>query len=406
MNHIGRVALIGVILARALPAQEADRSAGGRFLDAVTGGDFGMSFRYRFEFVGDDRFTLDAYASTLRTVLHYETRPVYGFTGYIEVEDITNIGAADKHNNVGAGDANNGVTDRPVIADPPVINVNQVYLQWGNQYVTARAGRHEVNLDNQRFVGAVGWRQHHQTFVAARAIGAWRGFTVNYAFLDRANRITGASLEMSSHLVNAKYEIAGVGSVTGYAYLLDFTDQTAAVLSTNTFGAEFGGNPAVGGEWKLRYRAEYATQGEAAQNPNQIQADYRHLVAGADYGTYGLRVGWERLSGSEEDGQFTTPLATLHAFNGWADKFLVTPTDGISDLYVRADGAIGPIGILFVYHDFQPTTGAASYGREFDFQFGYRTPWQQRFTFRGARYSAEDHSTSATKIWLYTQWSF
>lgn len=405
MKHVSRVVLLGVLLARALPAQETDRSAGDRFLDAVTGGDFGMSFRYRFEVVNDDGFDLGALASTLRTALHYETQPLYGFAGYIEAEAITNVGAADKHNNAGAGDANNGVTDRPVIADPPVVNVNQVYLQWSNEYVTAKAGRHEINLDNQRFVGAVGWRQHHQTFVSARAMGTWRGFTVNYAFLDRAYRITGTSLNMSSNLLNAKYEIPGVGSVTGYAYLLDFTNEAPA-LSTNTFGAEFGGNPAVGGEWKLRYRAEYATQGETAQNPDQVQADYLHLVAGANYRTYGLRVGWERLSGSEEDGQFTTPLATLHAFNGWADKFLQTPTNGISDLYARADGPLGPIGIVLVYHGFKPATGSGTYGSEFDFQFTYRAAWRQLFGFRGARYNAEDHSTSATKIWLYTQWSF
>jgi hypothetical protein len=405
MNHVGRVLLFGVALVRPLPAQEVDRSAGGRLLDAVTGGDFGMSFRHRFELVNDDRLDLGALASTLRTALHYETQPLYGFTGYIEAEGITNIGAADKHNNLGAGDAGNGVTDRPVIADPPVINFNQVYLQWRNQYVTAKAGRHEINLDNQRFVGAVGWRQHHQTFLSARAIGTWRGFTVNYAFLDRAYRITGASLDMSSNLLNAKYDITGVGSVTGYAYLLDFTNQ-APGLSTTTFGAEFGGNPAVGGEWKLRYRAEYATQGEAAQNPDQVRANYLHLVAGADYGTYGLRVGWERLSGSEEDGQFTTPLATLHAFNGWADKFLITPTNGISDLYARADGPLGPIGIVLVYHGFKPATGSGTYGSEFDFQLTYRASWRQLFGFRGARYVADEHSTSVTKIWLYTEWSF
>ena len=59
------------------------------------------------------------------------------------------------------------------------------------------------------------------------------------------------------------------------------------------------------------------------------------LVAGGGYQQVGFRVGWERLSGSEREGQFQTPLATLHAFNGWADKFLSTPVNGIEDLYFR-----------------------------------------------------------------------
>ena len=36
------------------------------------------------------------------------------------------------------------------------------------------------------------------------------------------------------------------------------------------------------------------------------------------------------------DGQLQTPLATLHAFNGWADMFLTTPANGLQDLYFRA----------------------------------------------------------------------
>jgi hypothetical protein len=43
---------------------------------------------------------------------------------------------------------------------------------------------------------------------------------------------------------------------------------------------------------------------------------------------------------------FTTPLATLHKFQGWADKFLTTPVNGLADLYVNAGytrKGVGPL---------------------------------------------------------------
>jgi len=50
-------------------------------------------------------------------------------------------------------------------------------------------------------------------------------------------------------------------------------------------------------------------------------------------------VGYEVLEGNGAIG-FATPLATLHAFNGWADMFLTTPANGLKDLYFRASYAL------------------------------------------------------------------
>ena len=77
-----------------------------------------------------------------------------------------------------------------------------------------------------------------------------------------------------------------------------------------------------------------------------------------------VRAGWERLGGSPARGQFNTPLATLHPFNGWADKFLVTPADGLDDLYVRMIGDAGRVRWTVSYHDFSAATGNARHGRE------------------------------------------
>ena len=133
-----------------------------------------------------------------------------------------------------------------------------------------------------------------------------------------------------------------------------------------------------------------------------IDADYLHVMAGGGYGPVTLSVGWERLGGSAADGQFNTPLATLHAFNGWADRFLVTPVDGLEDLYVRAAGTLGPVRLTAVYHDFRADAGDVRYGDEVDLEVVYRTRWQQVVAFKAALYDASAHATDTTKLMLWT----
>ncbi|HHH37180.1 MAG TPA: hypothetical protein ENK77_01020, partial [Epsilonproteobacteria bacterium] len=50
-----------------------------------------------------------------------------------------------------------------LIADPQNNRITQAYLDYKMGGTLLRAGRQMVNLDDQRFVGAVGWRQMPQT---------------------------------------------------------------------------------------------------------------------------------------------------------------------------------------------------------------------------------------------------
>src|SRR3546814_5482681 len=55
------------------------------------------------------------------------------------------------------------------IADPQNIELNRLHLQYrGVAGSIVTVGRQRINLDDQRFVGSVGWRQNEQTFDAAR----------------------------------------------------------------------------------------------------------------------------------------------------------------------------------------------------------------------------------------------
>src|SRR3546814_5738839 len=63
----------------------------------------------------------------------------------------------------------NGKTDFSTIADPQTIELNRLHLQYrGVEGSIVTVGRQRINLDDQRFVGSVGWRHDEQTFDAAR----------------------------------------------------------------------------------------------------------------------------------------------------------------------------------------------------------------------------------------------
>jgi len=53
-------------------------------------------------------------------------------------------------------------------------------------------GRQRINLDNQRFVGAVAFRQNEQTFDALRVANtSVKGLSLSYAFVNQVNRFFG-----------------------------------------------------------------------------------------------------------------------------------------------------------------------------------------------------------------------
>ena len=98
---------------------------------------------------------------------------------------------------------------------------------------------------------------------------------------------------------------------------------------------------------QLLYRAEYATQSDYADNPADYSTDYYALEGGIAAAGLTAKVGYEVL-GSDNNGtaSFKTPLATLHKFNGWADKFLVTPAAGLEDLYASLAWKPGKNSVL------------------------------------------------------------
>lgn len=77
-----------------------------------------------------------------------------------------------------------------------------------------------------------------------------------------------------------------------------------------------------------------------------------------------LKINYELLEGDGGIDRFTTPLATLHPYQGWADKFLNTPGDGIEDIYFTFSAEVFGARFLAVYHDYNSNNDSYNYGSE------------------------------------------
>ena len=307
----------------------------------LRGGDAEVSFRYRYANVDDDRFSEEARASTVRSRLSLSSGRVSGFRLVGELDNVSEIGADDFNEGMGNTPSR---TQYPVVADPNGTEVNQAYIEFQKEGLTARGGRQRINYDNQRFVGGVAWRQNEQTYDGVKFDYAADKFTIPYAAISRVSRIFGDDVpageheQDGTHLLNVSGNAGTIGKISGYYYIIDNED--ASAFSTDTIGVRLTGKQSLDSDedLSLRYTAEFARQSENADNPISFNANYWTFDGGIVFGKWDLGLGWEVLEGDRNSpGQaFRTPLGTNHAFNGWADLFLTTPAAGLDDRYLKA----------------------------------------------------------------------
>ncbi|GIK34787.1 MAG: hypothetical protein BroJett010_13460 [Gammaproteobacteria bacterium] len=368
-----------------------------------------LSFRYRFEAADDDAFSKDASASTLRSRLTVAPKPISGFGVLLEIDDVRDIGTDGQFN-----DTRNGVTTRPTVADPEGTDLNQAYLRFtGLEGTDIVLGRQRIERANQRFVGGVGWRQNEQTFDAA-GISHKFGEKANasYAWIGQVNRINGpddgnppADFDSNTHLLDGSYAFGRALTLSGYWYLMDF--RNADTSSNETIGLRGTGSFAINDSWKIPYTAEFATQSDYAGNPVNYNANYYLAEVGISSERLGARLGYEVLEGDDVAGKaFRTPLATLHAFQGWADKFTSTPNQGVEDLYVAVTGKALGADLLLRVHDFSAQSGGGDWGTEVDFSANWPIARHYAVLLKGASYDADDYAADTSKYWLMLSASF
>ncbi len=370
--------------------------------DALTGGKAYGDFNLRYETVDQDNSLKDASALTLRSRLGYTTGTVEGFSATLEFED-SRIVAGEDEFSVGPTGFHPG--EYSAINDPETTELDQGFVQYKNKSLTAKLGRQVITYDNHRFVGHVGWRQDRQTFDGVTlAFNPMENLTINYAYIDKRNRIfaEAADIDSEDHLFNAKLN-TGIGSFTGYAYLLDA--DTAVKDTSDTYGLNYTGST-MAGDVKLLYSLEYANQ-EADKGANGYEADYMMAEAGAVISGITGKVGYEVLGSDGSAYGFSTPLATLHKFNGWADQFLGTPAVGLADLYFSVGGTLAGGGWTIVYHDFEADESTAAVddlGDEVDLSYVKKFGKNYTAGVKYAAYSAGDVAAGKVDTDIFWFW--
>lgn len=381
------------------------------FYEAVSSGKATLNVRSRYETVDQDGFkdgggksdTADAF--TIRTRLGYETGELLKTKAYVEMEDVRVVGGVDDYAPETSG--------YPIIADPRSTELNQAYLSITPvDGLEIKPGRQRLILDNARFVGNVGWRQNEQTFDALTVNYKAAGFGLTAAYIGQVNGIVPHfdASEAENTILNLSYSFGDVGKLSAYHYAIeqtgsDINPATGSVidLDMDTSGIRFTGK--AGDDVKFLYTAEYATQDNHLNNKS---ADYLFGEFGVGFNPVTAFLGYELLGSDDGTYGFQTPLATKHAFNGWADKFLVTPGDGLEDRYVKLVTKAAGMKFVAVYHDYKGDDSGDDLGSELNLLAV--KPFGKKYAV-GAKYASYSESddyaaTDTTKFWLWGEMKF
>ena len=360
-----------------------------------------LDMRLRAEQVNQDGLD-DTTALTLRARFGVQSSFGDGWSALIEGEGVVAL----SHD---YSDTIDNIPGKAIVADPETLELNRLQIGWKGDAGSATIGRQRIILDNARFIGNVGFRQNEQTFDAIR-LGTKLHDTVevDYVYIDGVRRIFGddspmGEFESDSHVVRLGAETP-FGKVTGTALLLDFSNapgassQTYAATWSNAWTTSLG---EISGRVELGQQSEYQNAGP--QNNLGYQSAQVSLGREGVTATLGVDV-LDAVAGQG----FSTPLATLHAFQGWADVFLATPGTGLRDLRAGLKGKgkalfenAKPLSWAVIYHDFESDNGAVSFGNELDAVL--RIPVNDRFSVeaKGAVFNgASGGPADRTKIWL------
>jgi hypothetical protein len=211
-----------------------------------------------------------------------------------------------------------------------------------------------------------------------------------------------------------------VGNAVGYGYWLDYTEAENYEKSSQTYGLRVSccakplDSVKLSDHFGVVYTAEWSHQSDYGHGATAYGADRYNLMGGLSAYQVVVSGAMEQLDGTGKNQTFDTPLGTNHAFQGWADLFLVTPGNGVRDVFatVMAPFQRGDLVFTGVYHDFSDDTGHFNYGNEWDFQAVQKFGKHYSLLAKYAYYSAGDNadtafkSTDTQKIWVQGNISF
>lgn len=353
-------AVQALILLSALTMWSPRSYADSDFLGFLEQGNPLIDVRARYEGVDDKSKKLYADAYTLRARLGYQTPQWKGFSALAEMDAILDLD--DEFNST-----RNGKIIYPTVADPEMAALNRLQLTYVSDYDTnIILGRQRVLLGDQRFVGNAGWRQHEQTYDAVSVSNtSIPGLSANYTYIDHVNRVYGpdapvpatgptGAFHCDCHVLDLAYTGITDFKLEAFGLLLDLAQNNGPAstrlattkLSTETFGGRGEYTATLFDAVTADMIGTYAYQSNYRNNPDTADLNYWRGEGSLGFAGLTATVGYEGMEGNGKLG-FSTPLATTHLFDGWADMFLTTPAAGLGNFYVKGSYSMLPIARLF-----------------------------------------------------------
>lgn len=397
---------------------------------------FKGELRPRYQLTDNDA-TTDSKGSTFtnRTNLNLSAKllEVDGLKATIELNAVNDFNTLDQN-------------DKDLAGEADVSKMSQAKIEYSVSGANLTVGRSTTNLDNQRFIGSVGWKQNFQTLDLVSAAYKNDSLSLFAAYVYGVNAIgddgngeqgiyygidgTGgivagggtASGATSTALVNASFKASDALKLTAYSYMVGSVSDTYGIALTGKTKA---------GDIGLTYRAEYAMQTDASLEVKNYgkadrDSDYLNLDFGLNMSGILAGINYEVLSAGKDGGLngsdhgFQTPFATKHKFNGWADMFLVTPKAGLVDANVMLGYKSKDFGVAkVIYHAFEADRGNTDYGTELDLLYKNKIPGFNGVTgmLKAAFYSGETEANGfglnnsnldkdMTKVWAMLDYKF
>lgn len=342
-----------------------------------------------------------ANANTARLRLGFLTPEWNKLQAYAEYEG--NLAMQDDYNNT----LLNGDPTYSKVADPDKSELNQLWLSYkGIPDTVIKGGRQRIKLDDDRFIGNVGWRQMEMTYdsvLMTHNNQTLFGLTVNAGFIGNVQTITSTQERIEAPILNLNYKVGDWGNLVAYGYWLDYTEMENYEKSSQTFGGRFTGeSPVFAEHYSLLYTAEFSNQQNYGHGITHYNADRINVMGGVKAFNISLQGAMEQLDGHGLNQTFDTPLGTNHAFQGWADLFLQTPKDGIRDVFATLTASCDNGSLVFtgMYHDFADDSGKKQYGEEWDFSVLKKFGKHYSILAKYAYYQAEGFNTDTQKIWV------
>ncbi|MEA5444307.1 hypothetical protein VCB98_00550 [Gammaproteobacteria bacterium AB-CW1] len=369
----------------------------------------GASFadvRYRLEVVDEDGFSDNAEASTFRLRVRGTTPRVGGFDAGLAFQTLQIVGEPRFED----------TTDRPgnfpTVRDPKDTAVSEGWGRFVSREDTfeVKLGRQAIRHDNERFIGSDSFRQLEQTFNAfGLRIGTGERARFLGQYIDRINTVLGPN------------HPDGLGRIDSRAAVLDLDTR----IGDNRMGIYFHNLRFDEDEWEshrnyglrltgpvpwtetFSYRLEAAVQqGVRGEGPDD-DLGYQHVKLKQELDDWSWYVGRERLGGDRE-WAFQTPLASLHEFNGKADRFLVTPEFGLIDVYAGVGFQRWGWDFDSRFHQFQVDQGSGRYGEELSLGAGRELWGPLRLNLGLSHYMGEDpdfypgdeYAADRTRAWF------